>query len=62
MRKAKGSTEPTLQNIERGVQCRVSGRLFEKIIVGNGHEAGHHEQRVTGKPNLPDGPPVVHGW
>jgi hypothetical protein len=32
--KAKGPTEPTFQNIERGVQCRVSGRHFEKIIVG----------------------------
>jgi hypothetical protein len=35
--KAKGSTDPSFQNIEGGVECRVSGRHFEKTIVGIGH-------------------------
>ena len=45
---AKGSTELSFQNIERGVQCRVSVRHFEKVIVGNGHLAGRHELLLCG--------------
>ena len=28
----------------------VSGRYFEKILVGNGHFSGSHERPLTGKP------------
>ena len=37
------------QNTEWDVQCRVSGRHFEKIIVGNGHQPDVRRNRM--KPN-----------
>ena len=34
------------KNLKWGVQCRVSSRHFQKIIVRNGHDAGNHHRPV----------------
>ena len=43
-----GQLSQCSKHVESGVQCRVSSRHFEKIIVGNGRPAGRHELLLYG--------------